>query len=236
MDLFLSEVRPGVQVAPADHRAIERVRHPGARAKIATRRMLTRTALGRRLDLEPVAVEITRTCVRCGHLTHGRPRVVGGPEFSASATHEVAVVAIAGCPVGADVERLDRVPADEADDIARSVLTRSEARRFTGLCADRSRALVEAWSRKEAVGKASGIGAGDAAIVDVGPPVVLHDGHRWWVTTLWLTSQTVLSIATARPHRPLTLSTIDLTPPQGREPASSAGPGVVEVEEVSCEG
>lgn len=94
----------------------------------------------------------------------GKPRLTGGaPEFSLSHSGEVAVIAVAGVPVGVDVERHRRLAFDE---LARKFFSLAEA---TALAAvppgtPKEEAFFACWTRKEAYLKA--IGASHPAPLD----------------------------------------------------------------------
>jgi 4'-phosphopantetheinyl transferase len=114
---------------------------------------LTRVVLGDRLGRDPAHLVFDRTC-RCGE-PHGKPRVAGGPGFSF--THAGAVVGVAvldGGPVGLDVEPVRAMP--DLDGVARHVGAPAEPAAF-----------FRAWTRKEALLKATGDGLASpmAAIV-----------------------------------------------------------------------
>jgi len=114
---------------------------------------LTRVVLGDRLARDPADLVFDRTC-RCGE-PHGKPTLAGGPGFSF--THAGAVVGVAvldGGPVGLDVEPVRAMP--DLDGVARHVGAPAEPAAF-----------FRAWTRKEALLKATGDGLASpmAAIV-----------------------------------------------------------------------
>lgn len=97
----------------------------------------------------------------------GKPCVAGGgPHFSLSHGDEIAVVAVTrGGPVGVDVERIR--PELKLDAVARGLLTAADVARIDALPpAARERAWFQAWTRLEAVAKASGEGLRDDAAAD----------------------------------------------------------------------
>ena len=89
-------------------------------------RALTRHLLGLRLVTDPAAVPITRVCERCGHPTHGRPRLAEGPVFGATHSGDRALVAVADGPsaLGVDLEVIR--PRADLDRLAARVLDRVE--------------------------------------------------------------------------------------------------------------
>lgn len=85
---------------------------------------------------------------------HGKPSLPGGPRFSLSHSGERAVVAVcADRDVGVDVEALRPV----GPGVAERVLSDEELAGWRG-AVDRDRFLLEVWTRKEAVVKATGEG------------------------------------------------------------------------------
>jgi len=114
---------------------------------------LTRVVLGVRLGRPPASLVFDRTC-RCGE-PHGKPVLAGGPGFSF--THAGAVVGVAvldGGPVGLDVEPVRALP--DLEGMAAHVGAPAEPAAF-----------FRAWTRKEALLKATGEGLASpmAAIV-----------------------------------------------------------------------
>ena len=114
---------------------------------------LTRVVLGVRLGRPPASLVFDRTC-RCGE-PHGKPVLAGGPGFSF--THAGAVVGVAvldGGPVGLDVEPVRALP--DLEGMAAHVGAPAEPAAF-----------FRAWTRKEALLKATGDGLASpmAAIV-----------------------------------------------------------------------
>ena len=123
---------------------------------------LTRVVLGVRLGRPPASLVFDRTC-RCGE-PHGKPTLAGGPGFSF--THAGAVVGVAvldGGPVGLDVEPVRALP--DLEGMAAHVGAPAEPAAF-----------FRAWTRKEALLKATGDGlAGPMAAI-----VLDEDGVVAW--------------------------------------------------------
>ena len=137
---------PGlVALLDAHERArLDRFRRPADAARYLGAHALTRIVLGRRLDRDPAELVFDRTC-RCGE-PHGKPTLYGGPGFSF--THAGAVVGVAVLsdgPVGLDVEPVRALP--DLDSMARHVGAPAEPAAF-----------FRAWTRKEALLKATGDG------------------------------------------------------------------------------
>ena len=135
-----------------------RFRRDADAARYLAAHALTRIVLGHRLDRAPAALTFDRTC-RCG-APHGKPTLVGGgPGFSFS--HAGAVVGVAvleGGPVGLDVEPFRALP--DLDAMARHVGAPAEPAAF-----------FRAWTRKEALLKATGDGLASPMAA-----IVLRDG------------------------------------------------------------
>lgn len=98
------------------------------------------------------AVTFDRTCAECGG-THGKPAVLGTDlELSVSHSGDVVMVAVtSGAACGVDVERLD----GRRDSAALGRLVLAESERGT---ARTEREFLRAWTRKEAITKATGDG------------------------------------------------------------------------------
>jgi 4'-phosphopantetheinyl transferase len=162
-------------VAPADAPALvemldehererlRRFRRPADVARYLAAHALTRIVLGECLGKAPSALVIDRTC-RCG-AQHGKPTLVGGgPGFSLSHAGDVVGVAVLdGGVVGLDVEAVR--PMSDLAATARHVGAPAEPAAF-----------FRAWTRKEALLKATGDGLSSpmAAIV------LDSDGVRCW--------------------------------------------------------
>jgi 4'-phosphopantetheinyl transferase len=91
---------------------------------------------------------------------HGKPALASGdgPHFNLSHSGERALVAIsADHPVGVDVELIR--PLQRQDAVAERIMSPAELDRYQRAAeADRLHALLDVWTRKEAVLKASGEG------------------------------------------------------------------------------
>ncbi len=160
----------------------------------ALTRLVLADAVGRRAD----ALAFDRTC-RCGE-QHGKPVLPGGPAFSFS--HAGDLVGVAVCdegPVGLDVEQ-ERTLHDLAA-LARHVSSPAEP------APDTPTAFFRAWTRKEALLKATGEGlASPMTAITLDP-----DGLRDWT-------------GEGAPSSPVWLR--DLLPAPGH-PAAVAGLGAV---------
>jgi 4'-phosphopantetheinyl transferase len=128
-----------------------RFRRPADSARYLAAHALTRLVLG----VGPAADVFDRTC-RCGK-QHGKPVLPGGPAFSLTHAGDVVGVAVSPLgPVGLDVEQA-RPMADLAA-LARHIGAPAETGGF-----------FRAWTRKEALLKATGEGLSspmDAIVLD----------------------------------------------------------------------
>jgi 4'-phosphopantetheinyl transferase len=124
---------------------------------------LAKTAIATYTGQRPAQVSFDRTCPRCGR-PHGKPAIDGGGlEHSVAHSGDLVAVAVAGAPVGVDVEQLGgraRQPGGgDPEALARLVLAEEErAVLAAARPSDRARAFLVAWTRKEAVTKAKGDG------------------------------------------------------------------------------
>ncbi|HEY0815736.1 MAG TPA: 4'-phosphopantetheinyl transferase superfamily protein [Pseudonocardia sp.] len=162
-------------VAPADAPALvelldehererlSRFRQPADSARYLAAHALTRIVLGRFLERAPSSLVIDRTC-RCG-AQHGKPTLAGGgPGFSLSHAGDVVGVAVLdGGVLGLDVEAVR--PMSDLAAMADHVGAPAEPSAF-----------FQAWTRKEALLKATGDGLTspmEAIVLDA-------DGVRSW--------------------------------------------------------
>ncbi|MFD7295334.1 4'-phosphopantetheinyl transferase family protein [Streptomyces sp. NPDC059897] len=125
---------------------------------VAAHRAL-RAILGERLGRAPGDVRFTRLpCPGCGG-PHGRPALADapGPHFSLSHSGDLALVALAPAPVGADVEEL---PSAKVAEELTAVLHPRERAELAALAdpEERRLAVARAWVRKEAYLKGLGTG------------------------------------------------------------------------------
>ena len=145
---------------------------------------LAKTVLGGYESQDPASIRFDRTCPQCGQ-PHGKPRAAGSDlQHSVAHSGDLVAVAVARARLGVDVEQLDgrRRPVGGHGDpgaLARLVFSGSErAALATAGPATRARAFLVAWTRKEAVTKATGDGlrvpfSEVVVAVDTGPPRVV---------------------------------------------------------------
>ena len=118
-------------------------------------------------------VELTRaSCTWCGRPGRGAPWARGAPDVYLSWTHTPGLVAVALglCPVGLDVEGL--APSGSLDTVIAQFHPSEQAQLEAVPSAERVRAVMRCWVRKEAVLKGIGVGIGHG----VRWPVVLGAG------------------------------------------------------------
>jgi len=157
-------------------------RRPEDRERFLAGCALAKAALARYTGRRPAEVRFDRTCGQCGQ-PHGKPVLAGGPEHSVAHSGDLIAVAVAAAPVGVDVEQLDGRPRPVGGDgdpeaLARLVMSAAEQAALAAVpAAGRDRAFLVAWTRKEAVTKATGDGLRAAfsdvvVAADAGPPRV----------------------------------------------------------------
>ncbi|WP_433167346.1 4'-phosphopantetheinyl transferase family protein [Kribbella sp. CA-247076] len=126
---------------------------------------IVRRVLAARFSLPAASIRLDRTCPECGK-PHGKVRAEG-VELSVTHSGDLVGVAVSDRPVGLDVEKVD--PDLDVDGLARISLSAAET---ASLPRDGSRALAftTAWTRKEAVVKATGDGLRTDLRTITGPP------------------------------------------------------------------
>jgi 4'-phosphopantetheinyl transferase len=164
----------------AERRRWQAYRREADRDRFLVGCALAKTVLAGYTGLPPEQVSFDRTCRRCGE-PHGKPAIRGaGIEHSVSHSGDLVAVAVARSAVGVDVEQADGRARplggdDDPERLGRLVLADDE--RAALAAADpsiRARAFLVAWTRKEAVTKATGDGLGvsfkDVVVSPAGQP------------------------------------------------------------------
>lgn len=143
--------------------SVEQDRRAGFRRKVdrdrfSTAAALLRLVVSQTVGCRPDAVRISRVCPDCGR-SHGKPRVIG---------HDLAVsVSHSGDRVAVACGRLDEVGVDVEEIganfdpllLAKEVLAPAEEIAFNSLPdVQRTWGLLNYWTRKESVLKATGVG------------------------------------------------------------------------------
>lgn len=176
---------------------IDHVGHGAASARARTRTVL-RQLLGARIGCAPADVAITITSQ--GKPTLGRAT---GPHFNVSHARGRSLVALAGRPVGVDIERTDRDVC--IDGAGRLVLCPAEQHHLRRLGPDdRRRAFFSLWARKEAVSKGVGLGLGlPFPSIDARPPEVTVGARTWACSDLPVAPPYVAALAVPAPRPPI---------------------------------
>jgi 4'-phosphopantetheinyl transferase len=142
------------QLSHEEHARAERFRTAQDHRRYVLTRARLREIVGRHLDLSPEAVPIV-------HDAQGKPGVDAamhdGVHFNCSHSGELGVIALAGAPVGIDIEQL-RPLGDvlELADAQFSIDERAVIRRARS--DERTALFLHCWTSKEAVLKATGVG------------------------------------------------------------------------------
>ncbi|MEM1106301.1 MAG: 4'-phosphopantetheinyl transferase superfamily protein [Pseudomonadota bacterium] len=141
-------------VSEEEHRRAREMKNPSRRAEFLTGRRLIRRMIGARLGLPPEEISLAV-------MATGQPRLAGPSQipihFSISHSMGLVACAVAGIPVGIDVEAFDRISAPRAH--ARAHYHPSEYTHLTKLSArDQGVVAMELWTLKEAFAKAIGLG------------------------------------------------------------------------------
>ncbi|MZD09809.1 4'-phosphopantetheinyl transferase superfamily protein [Streptomyces sp. SID5785] len=172
--------RDGVLDA-AERRRAAAFHHDRHRERYVAAHLALRRVLGRVLELPPRDVRFVREpCPRCRAL-HGRPalRNEPGTHFSLSRAGDLALVAVAPVPVGADVEEILSAEATRTLATALHPRERAELAAARGE-SERTAGASRAWVRKEAYLKGLGTGLADGAAHDyVGTGPVPHGPGGW---------------------------------------------------------
>jgi 4'-phosphopantetheinyl transferase len=115
---------------------------------------LAKTVAARYTGQAAASVRLDRTCTECG-APHGKPRVVG-TDLGLSVSHSgdlIVVAAAEGAALGVDVERYEG--RRDSEGLAQFILAEGERPQAGSV---EPRVFLRAWTRKEAVTKATGDG------------------------------------------------------------------------------
>jgi len=206
LDLPAGEVeRLAALIAPEEREKAARFRFARDRRRFVVRRARLRQCLAAGMGVAPEALVFVERAF-------GKPTLAGGPEFSLSHSGEHWALAIAGVPVGVDIEQLNR--AIDCADIAKGLFGPRECTALAALPEDRAtRAFFDCWARKEAFVKAIGQGLSyslDAFEVSVDGPARLCAGGEGWAIQDFAFAQDVAGAVVAlEDNRPLTVSLSD---------------------------
>jgi len=162
---------------------LARFRQPPDRARYLAAHALTRLVLAPLVGRPPATLVFDRRC-RCGE-QHGKPTLPGAPAFSLTHGGELVGVAVrpAGGPVGLDVEPVRAL--SDLDGLVRHVSSPAELARAQPVTPD---AFLTAWTRKEALLKATGDGiSSPMSAITLGPGGVTGwTGEGAPTNPLWL--------------------------------------------------
>ena len=176
-----ASARHAVLLDEAERRRWAAFRRDEDRERFLTGCVLAKTALARYTGQRPADIRFDRTCARCGQ-PHGKPALAGGgPGHSVAHSGDLVAVAVARAQVGVDVEQVDGRPHllggdGDPDALARLAMSPAEQTLLATVPPSaRARAFLVAWTRKEAVTKATGDGLRAAfsevvVAADAGPP------------------------------------------------------------------
>jgi 4'-phosphopantetheinyl transferase len=175
------------------------LRHPRDRRRFVVARAALRLVLGAALDADPRALVVRQSCVHCGG-PHGPLALPDAPWLHASSSRSgaLALLALAGAPVGTDVERLSRAPVEVLP-----LLAPEEREAVLEVPPHaRGEAFLHVWTRKEAIFKLGGRGAKDVLHVPLGsaaarPRAATVGGHH--VHTLVERGRLVATVAMDAP-------------------------------------
>ena len=126
------------------------------------------------------ALECNPHALSFGERSKGKPYLEGTPlEFNLSHSGNVALVAVSPVrQVGVDVEQLR--PLADFDSLAAHVCNEAELTSIMGLAlADRERAFLALWTRKEALAKGTGEGIAAVFRNDGDAPAAMDNGWTW---------------------------------------------------------
>ena len=134
---------------PAERHRLAALRSAPEAARFVAAHALLRVVVGRRVGVDPAALEVSATCRRCGG-PHGVPRVAGHPDLHLSLSHagDRVVLALGCAPLGVDVEATAAAAFPGFSAVALAAGEQAVT--------DVERAVL--WTRKEAVLKATGHG------------------------------------------------------------------------------
>ena len=197
--------RMPLRAAPSTLRAVRAALPRNERQRIARRRSPAERrratlSLGLQRALLGIALARKSAALRIVRQPHGKPGLATARDrwlpFNASHSGDILVVALGGTrPLGIDIERSDRRAVTRAP--AR-MLTATERAGVRALGeAERPRAFLQLWTRKEAAAKADGRGLalGFATLEAWHRGTVLHPSNGWRTHDLRLGTGCIGSLA-----------------------------------------
>lgn len=150
-----------------------------------------RTMLGATLGIRPVDMHIVRDArgKPLLHTDQGGSTPGGNLHFNISHTRGLVAVALAGCPVGIDVETPDEIP--DCDQVARSVFAPESLAALNASTTANSRNALfyRFWTLGEAFIKATGLGIiqglDSFAFTATGPVQLIRVAPNWGPAARW---------------------------------------------------
>lgn len=147
------------------------------RARFIVMRGVLRLILSSRLDTEAA-------CIGFGENRYGKPSVPGGIDFSISYSGDMGIIAVAGIPVGVDIEKMD--PAKVTVEMIEEVFSEGEKGSYlSGVMSEDVVTFFRGWVRKEAIAKAIGKGLSCPpsqveSRLEEKAFIASHGGIEWW--------------------------------------------------------
>ncbi|MCX5195596.1 4'-phosphopantetheinyl transferase superfamily protein [Streptomyces sp. NBC_00249] len=139
---------------------------PVDRDRYTAAHLALRRVLSAYRGVSPAALRFRREPCPCCGAPHGRPALAGpgAPDFSLSHSGDLVLIAVAGRPVGVDVEG---VPSPDRVTTVGEALHPAERRQLRGAPASaRPAVFARLWARKEAYLKGLGTGLGRSPDLD----------------------------------------------------------------------
>jgi 4'-phosphopantetheinyl transferase len=198
-DAYLDSVLSPTERARAGRFAFDSLRHRYRVGRVALRKVLSEI-----LGQPPTRLDFS---VGVG----GKPFISDGPFFNMSMSGSMLLVGVTtGAEIGVDIELVKRF--DEMDRLTGSVLSPSEQLGIANLAdSERLRGFYRAWTRKEAVTKALGVGL-NCDLQSFSVPLSMEYGNHpvevspsfpsdkpWFVHPLQVDPATEAAIACSRP-------------------------------------
>lgn len=178
-------------LSPDELARLHRTSHPAAREHFRRGRLTVRSVLAVTLGCHPRQVPISVGA-------DGKPET-DGVHFNVSHTAGLVAVAVAGVPIGIDVESPD--PRRDVVGLVNRYFATEEREQFAGLAEPLRRpAFLRGWTCKEALLKGIGSGVRDlqncAVCLDPdAPPRVLRSPQPGWRLATWTEGEVGVAVA-----------------------------------------
>lgn len=168
-------------LAPDENERAAGFRFDRDRIRFIVMRGMLRLVLSCRLDAAAASIDLEVD-------EYGKPSMPGGPEFSVSYSGDMGLIALAGTPVGVDIEEVD--PRKVTAEMVEEVFSQGERESYLGVDeAEDTAAFFRGWVRKEAIVKAVGKGL-SCPLTQVGSRlerksfIAVYEGSEWWTCEL----------------------------------------------------